>query len=151
MAFGFARLFQLDPVQTTVLLAFSALPTASTAWCHASQAQRAHQPLCPFAVDGVAAPSQIHHHLAAAVKRVTGVLLVDESLERLIVLNDRFWLLPRINRGTRYASQDALAAQYRVNADGSKQQFRVSGEPMFNQSCRFLGYRGIGVGITVKK
>jgi len=37
---------------------------------------------------------------------------------------------------------------HRVNADGSKQQFRVSGEPMFNQSCRFLGYRGIGVEIT---
>ena len=38
----------------------------------------------------------------------------------------------------------------RVNADGSKQQFRVSGEPMFNQSCRFIGYRGIGVEITAK-
>jgi PAS domain S-box-containing protein len=33
----------------------------------------------------------------------------------------------------------------RSNADGSQQQFRVSGEPMFNQSSRFLGYRGIGV------
>ena len=33
----------------------------------------------------------------------------------------------------------------RVNADGSQQKFRVSGEPMFNQSCRFIGYRGIGV------
>jgi PAS domain S-box-containing protein len=33
----------------------------------------------------------------------------------------------------------------RVNTDGSQQQFRVSGEPMFNQSCRFVGYRGIGV------
>ncbi len=33
----------------------------------------------------------------------------------------------------------------RVNADGSDQQFRVSGEPMFNQACRFIGYRGIGV------
>jgi PAS domain S-box-containing protein len=30
------------------------------------------------------------------------------------------------------------------------QQFRVSGEPMFNQSCRFIGYRGIGVEITSK-
>ncbi|MBU1225307.1 MAG: response regulator [Gammaproteobacteria bacterium] len=38
----------------------------------------------------------------------------------------------------------------RVNADGSKQQFRVSGEPMFTQSCRFIGYRGIGVEITSK-
>jgi len=33
----------------------------------------------------------------------------------------------------------------RVNADGSQQKFRVSGEPMFNHSCRFIGYRGIGV------
>ena len=37
---------------------------------------------------------------------------------------------------------------HRVNADGSRQQFRVSGEPMFNQSSRFLGYRGIGVEFT---
>ena len=36
---------------------------------------------------------------------------------------------------------------HRVNSDGSRQQFRVSGEPMFNQSSRFLGYRGIGVEI----
>ena len=33
----------------------------------------------------------------------------------------------------------------RVNSDGSQQQFLVSGEPMFSQSCRFIGYRGIGV------
>jgi PAS domain S-box-containing protein len=33
----------------------------------------------------------------------------------------------------------------RSNPDGSHQQFRVSGEPMFNTACRFLGYRGIGV------
>jgi PAS domain S-box-containing protein len=36
----------------------------------------------------------------------------------------------------------------RVNADGSRQQYRVSGEPMFNQACRFIGYRGIGVETT---
>ena len=36
---------------------------------------------------------------------------------------------------------------HHTNADGSQQQFRVSGEPMFNQSSRFLGYRGIGVEI----
>lgn len=36
----------------------------------------------------------------------------------------------------------------RVNSDGSKQKFRVSGEPMFTQSCRFVGYRGIGVEFT---
>jgi PAS domain S-box-containing protein len=39
----------------------------------------------------------------------------------------------------------------RTHADGSLQQFRVSGEPMFSQSCRFIGYRGIGVEITPKK
>ncbi len=39
----------------------------------------------------------------------------------------------------------------RVNANGSHQRFRVSGEPMFTQSCRFIGYRGIGVEITAKK
>jgi PAS domain S-box-containing protein len=39
----------------------------------------------------------------------------------------------------------------RVNADGSQQKFRVSGEPMFNQSCRFLGYRGVGVELPAKK
>ncbi|NVO07166.1 MAG: response regulator [Rhodoferax sp.] len=34
---------------------------------------------------------------------------------------------------------------HRANRDGSRQQFRVSGEPMFNPGGRFLGYRGIGV------
>jgi PAS domain S-box-containing protein len=37
-----------------------------------------------------------------------------------------------------------------VNADGSRQQFQVSGEPMFNRSCRFIGYRGIGVELSAK-
>jgi PAS domain S-box-containing protein len=39
----------------------------------------------------------------------------------------------------------------RVNADGSQQRFQVSGEPMFNQSCRFIGYRGIGVELIARK
>jgi len=33
----------------------------------------------------------------------------------------------------------------RINTDGSHQRFQVSGEPMFDRSCRFVGYRGIGV------
>jgi PAS domain S-box-containing protein len=33
----------------------------------------------------------------------------------------------------------------RVDANGSRQYYRVSGEPMFNEACRFTGYRGIGV------
>ena len=39
----------------------------------------------------------------------------------------------------------------RVNADGSQQKFRVSGEPMFNQSCRYIGYRGIGIELPTGK
>ncbi len=37
VALGFARVFQLDPVQTTVLLAFSALPTASSCYVLAAR------------------------------------------------------------------------------------------------------------------
>jgi malonate transporter len=37
VALGFSRLFQLDPVQTTVLLAFSALPTASSCYVLAAR------------------------------------------------------------------------------------------------------------------
>jgi PAS domain S-box-containing protein len=39
----------------------------------------------------------------------------------------------------------------RENADGSKQKFQVSGEPMFDWHSRFIGYRGIGIELTVKK
>jgi hypothetical protein len=37
VALGFARLFHLDPVQTTMLLAFSALPTASSCYVLAAK------------------------------------------------------------------------------------------------------------------
>jgi hypothetical protein len=37
---------------------------------------------------------------------------------------------------------------HRDIGDSARRQFRVSGEPMFDQSCRFLGYRGIGVEVT---
>ncbi len=37
---------------------------------------------------------------------------------------------------------------HRTRADGTQQAFRVSGQPMFDQNCRFIGYRGIGVETT---
>ena len=37
---------------------------------------------------------------------------------------------------------------HRHLANGKEQQYRVSGEPMFSRSSRFLGYRGIGVEIV---
>ncbi len=38
----------------------------------------------------------------------------------------------------------------RVGTDGGEQCFQVSGEPMFDRSSRFIGYRGIGVELTPK-
>jgi PAS domain S-box-containing protein len=63
------------------------------------------------------------------------------------------------NEAEREALQATIAARQpfldfvfsRVNADGSQQKFQVSGEPMFNQSCRFIGYRGIGVELPARK
>ena len=63
------------------------------------------------------------------------------------------------NEAEREALQATIAARQpfldfvfsRVNTDGSQQKFQVSGEPMFNRSCRFIGYRGIGVELTAKK
>jgi PAS domain S-box-containing protein len=62
------------------------------------------------------------------------------------------------NPAERQALQDAIAARKpfldlvlsRQNADGSTQRFQVSGEPMFNRSSRFIGYRGIGIELTRK-
>lgn len=73
--------------------------------------------------------------------------LVGESEDAL----DQGW-----NKAEREHLQATIAARQpfldflftRVHADGSRQQFRVSGEPMFTQSCRFIGYRGVGVEIT---
>jgi len=39
----------------------------------------------------------------------------------------------------------------RVGADGNEQRFQVSGEPMFDRSSRFIGYRGIGVELSAKR
>ena len=38
----------------------------------------------------------------------------------------------------------------RANPDGSRQYFQVSGEPMFDLSGRFTGYRGIGMDVTAR-
>ena len=38
----------------------------------------------------------------------------------------------------------------RTNPDGSQQHLMVSGEPMFDASGGFIGYRGIGKDVTEK-
>jgi PAS domain S-box-containing protein len=76
-----------------------------------------------------------------------------------LVGNARGVQAPGWNEAEREALQATIAARQpfldfvfsRVNDDGSQQKFQVSGEPMFSQSCRFIGYRGIGVELTAKK
>lgn len=56
----------------------------------------------------------------------------------------------------RQALQVAIAARqpfvdfvfHRHRSDGTTEQFRVSGEPMFDKSCRYIGYRGIGAHVS---
>jgi len=40
---------------------------------------------------------------------------------------------------------------HRVNPDGHRQIFQVSGEPMFDRLSRFVGYRGVGQELRFKK
>ena len=66
--------------------------------------------------------------------------------------------MPVWNESEREVLQTMIAARQpfldfafsRVNADGSRQVFQVSGEPMFDQSCRFIGYRGIGIELPAR-
>jgi len=63
------------------------------------------------------------------------------------------------NEEERKALQAAIAAREpfldlvfsRCNPNGTQQKFQVSGEPMFNKSLRFVGYRGIGIELSATK
>jgi PAS domain S-box-containing protein len=39
---------------------------------------------------------------------------------------------------------------HRVSAEGTRRRFRISGEPMFDKACRYVGYRGIGVEVPIE-
>ena len=79
---------------------------------------------------------------------------VDALTDNMSTVENAGW-----NESERAALQATIAARQpfldfifsRTNADGSHQKFKVSGEPMFNQSSRFVGYRGIGVEVTGKQ
>ncbi len=63
------------------------------------------------------------------------------------------------NQTERAALQAAIASREpfldlifsRSNPNGTQQKFQVSGEPMFNKSLRFIGYRGIGIELTARE
>jgi PAS domain S-box-containing protein len=62
------------------------------------------------------------------------------------------------NKAEREVLQSKIAARQpfidfvftKENADGLTQKFQVSGEPMFDWKCRFIGYRGIGIELSAK-
>ena len=62
------------------------------------------------------------------------------------------------NEAERVALHEKIAAREpfldfiftRTVANGAMQRFQVSGEPMFSRSCRFIGYRGIGIELTAR-
>jgi PAS domain-containing protein len=62
----------------------------------------------------------------------------------------------RWNETERTALKTSIAARRpfldfvcsRINADSTRQYFQVSGEPMFDESGRFAGYRGVGREVT---
>ncbi len=63
------------------------------------------------------------------------------------------------NRAERESLQAKIAARQpfldlaisRHTADGSLRQFRISGEPVLSESCRYIGYRGVGVEVTPER
>ncbi|MEX0737784.1 MAG: response regulator [Pseudohongiella sp.] len=66
--------------------------------------------------------------------------------------------VPEWDKDQRAALQSKIEARQpfldfmlrRTHSDGTQQQFRVSGQPMFNENCGFVGYRGIGVEVIEK-
>jgi hypothetical protein len=66
---------------------------------------------------------------------------------------------PGWNEDERKILRDTIAARQpfldfvftRTERDGSQRLFRVSGEPIFTNGARFVGYRGIGVEMTVRR
>ena len=94
-------------------------PAGIGSWRHSGQAHGAHQALCPFTVDPVSATLQVHHHLPAAVKRVAGVLLIDQAFDNLVTLSGRIRLALGVDGAAYNTGQHALAflGHFGVNTD----------------------------------
>jgi hypothetical protein len=56
---------------------------------HAGQPHLLHQALYPLAIDGVAQALEENNHLAATIKRMSCVFLVDQATEQQIAFIDR--------------------------------------------------------------
>ena len=92
-----------------------------------------------------------------AFTRVSGPVLdmlgiqVDSFIDGPVPATDAGW-----NEAERDALRELIAAREpfldfvlnRVKSNGSKQRYQVSGQPMFDRACRFVGYRGVGIELT---
>ena len=77
-----------------------------------------------------------------------GAMMKDESYSKKIKWNKQERDVLQAKISAREPFLDFIFS--RENADGSKQKFQVSGEPMFDRQCRFIGYRGIGIELTTR-
>ena len=76
---------------------------------------------------------------------------VDSFIDGPVPATDAGW-----NEAERDALRELIAAREpfldfvlnRVKSNGSKQRYQVSGQPMFDRACRFVGYRGVGIELT---
>ena len=107
------------PQQMRVHLVLRVRPTGVGPWHHSGQAHGAHQALCPFTVDPVAATLQVHHHLSASVKRMAGVFLIDQAFEHYFTISRCLGLALDVDGGAYDTGQHALAllSYVRVNTD----------------------------------
>ena len=85
-------------------------------------------------------------HVCGPVQQMLGIRVTD------LLGADPPALLIGWNEAERTALHGKMAARQpfkdfmfiRTDADGSSRTYRVSGEPMFDQSCNYTGYRGMG-------
>ena len=67
---------------------------------HASQAHESHEALDPLAIDLNALLKQVTHHAAAAVERILGIRLVNQSAQIDILSSDGLNRLAAIPSGS---------------------------------------------------
>ena len=73
----------------------------------------------------------------------------DEDREALGVWDEAARMELKARISARQPFLDFLLG--RVNSDGVQRRYQMSGEPMFNRGCGYVGYRGIGVEVTARK
>ena len=109
--------------------------------CHPRQAQHAHQPLHPLAVHLMALCAQVGHHLAAAVERAAGVLLVDQTQQFQVLFAGRLRRALHIHGGAGDTCQPALPhhRHHRLHLNPAPPHFyRLSPDFFLSQSSSIL-------------